>query len=338
MNGKQRIQAALAGEMPDKRPVMLHCFMAAVQEAGVSMREYRNDPEVAARCHIDFIEKYDLDGVLFDVDTALLAGAAGAGIDYPENDPARVCQPLLDDLEDLNCLRQVDISRNARIQHSLEAVRLLKKYFGDEIYVRGNCDQAPFSLACALRGPENFMMDLIMDEERALELIETLTPLTCQYIELMAATGADMVSNGDSPAGPSMVSPEMYQRFAWPAEKKVCEAAHAKGLPWLLHICGNTDLILPAMNTLGCDAVELDYLTTPELCYDIFHERTALFGTVDPSGVLALGTPEIVEAECKKLLEVYRDCPRLVLSAGCALPPNTPEENIRTLVRCAHQS
>lgn len=46
-------------------------------------------------------------------------------------------------------------------------------------------------------------MDLMMTEEsRIIELLEYCTDATNQFIRLMAETGADMVSNGDSPAGP----------------------------------------------------------------------------------------------------------------------------------------
>lgn len=37
MNGYQRIRAVLNGEWPDKRPVMLHNFMMAAREAGLTM-------------------------------------------------------------------------------------------------------------------------------------------------------------------------------------------------------------------------------------------------------------------------------------------------------------
>lgn len=338
MNGRQRIKSVLAGEMPDRRPVMLHAFMMAVKEAGCTMKAYRTDPEIAARCHIDFTEKYDLDGVLFDVDTALLAGAAGVAVDFPDNEPARTHLPLLNSLDELESLPNIDISQDERIRHSLEAVRILKKYFGEEKYIRGNCDQAPFSLACAIRSPENFMMDLVLDEERALKLIGYASSFTVQYIKLMAETGADMVSTGDSPAGPSMISPAMYEKFALPYEKKVLETAQACGVPYLLHICGNTELILTRIGSLGLDAVELDFKTPPSLCFDVFHEKTALFGTIDPSGVLALGTPEKVREECSRLLKVYEGCSRLVLGAGCALPPTTPESNIKALVQSAREA
>ena len=77
MTGKERIEAALDGRWTDRRPVMLHNFMMAAQEAGFSMKEFREDPRNAAEAFIRSVEKYDLDGVMIDFDTTLLAGAIG---------------------------------------------------------------------------------------------------------------------------------------------------------------------------------------------------------------------------------------------------------------------
>ena len=69
-----------------------------------------------------------------------------------------------------------------------------------------------------------------------------------------------MVSNGDSPAGPEMISPEMYEEFAMPYEKIVVDTSHQAGLLYTLHICGNTEIILDLMVKTGADAFEIDYL------------------------------------------------------------------------------
>ena len=77
MNGYERITAALRGERPDRVPVMLHNFMMAAREAGVTMKAYREDPRRMAACFIRAVETYGYDGVLVDLDTATLAGALG---------------------------------------------------------------------------------------------------------------------------------------------------------------------------------------------------------------------------------------------------------------------
>lgn len=332
MTGHQRITLALKGEWPDKRPIMLHNFMMAAYEAGITMKEYRNNPQKAAQVHIEAVEKYDLDGVLIDFDTATLAAAMGVPVDDPVNEPSRCSGVLLRSLKKVDDLERIDISGNERIQIWLETSRLIKKYFGDEIFVRGNCDQAPFSLASMIRSSENWMIDLLLDEEFSFKLLEYCTDISGQFIRLMAETGVDMVSNGDSPAGPDMISPEMYRKYALPFEKKIVEIAHELNLPYTLHICGNTDTILSDMVQTGADAFELDYKTDINIIHKICKDKITFLGNIDPSGIIACGEVDQVEEKVQELLSIYSDTPRFIMNAGCAIPLMTPTENIARLV------
>ena len=332
MNGNQRIKAALNGEWPDKRPIMLHNFMMAVREAGMTMEEYRSKPDNAARAHIEAVEKYELDGVLIDFDTVTLAAAAGVPVDNPLDEPSRCSGAAINAIEKIDEMEPVDISRNERVQIWLETCKLVKSYFGDEIFVRGNCDQAPFSLASMIRSSEEWMMDLLLNEEYVFKVLEYSTDISGQFIRLMSETGVDMVSNGDSPAGPDLISPEMYRKYALSYEKEMAEIAYELKLPYLIHICGNTDDILKDMMQTGADAFELDYKTDINKIHEICKDKITLFGIIDPSGIMALGTPAQVEEEAKKLLDLYKESPRFVMNAGCALPAFTPSENIERLV------
>jgi uroporphyrinogen decarboxylase len=219
----------------------------------------------------------------------------------------------------------------------LEAVRLLKDHFKNEIYIRGNCDQAPFSLASMMRGAQNWMTDFMMmdTDELIIKLLEYCTDATSQFVKLMAQTGCAMVSNGDSPAGPEMISPEMYLKYAMPYEKRIVEVAHQAGLAYTLHICGNTDVILDHMLLTGADALELDYKTDITKIYNTLHDSTTLIGTIDPSGILALGTVDDVRKKTLELLSVYKNSNRFILNAGCAIPPNTPSENLKMMIATA---
>jgi len=337
MTGRQRIHAALAGERADAVPIMLHNFMMAAREAGLTQGQYRSDPANVARAMIESAERYDVDGVLIDVDTATLAGAVGVPIDYPDDEPARCLEGGLAELSAVADLPAPDIGADEHIQIWLEAVRLVKQHFGDEISVRGNCDQAPFALASMMRTPQNWMMDL-MDAENAhhvTALLDYCTEATAQFIRLMAATGADVLSNGDSPAGPAMISPAMYRQFALPYEKRIVAESHAAGLPYILHICGDTTAILDDILDSGADAMELDYETDVVGARDRMAGRMCFVGNIDPSGVLALGTVDDVRRQTARLIEVFADTPGFILNAGCAIPPDTPPENIRAMIETA---
>jgi len=336
MTGFKRIQKALNGEWPDRRPVMLHNFMMAAAEAGYNMKTFRRNPQNAADAFIQSVEKYNLDGIMIDFDTTLLAGAIGVPVDYPDNEPARIPKGLITSWEQMNDLEEVDISKNERVQVWLETCRLIKSHFGDEVFVRGNCDQAPFSIASMVRGAQEWMLDLIAPGEEVIQLLEYCTKVSCQFIDLMVPTGVDMVSNGDSPAGPEMISPEMYREFALPYEKKLVEVAHGHGLPYINHICGNTDLIIEDMLKSGTDGLELDYKTDVHLILKHLGHSNLFIGNIDPSGVLAFGNTQTVRIKTSELLEIYKDSPRLVVNAGCAIPAETPSENIKELVNTVH--
>ena len=86
------------------------------------------------------------------------------------------------------------------------------------------------------------------------------------------------------------------------------------------------------------DAVELDYKTPIERIHHLLSDKTTLFGTVDPSGIMALGTPKDVQRETLQILNTYRGNPRLVIGAGCAIPPTAPETNIRAIIATAQEA
>ena len=339
MNGYQRIKAAFDGEWPDKVPVMLHNFMMAAREAGYTMAEFREDPNKIADSFIKSVEKYEYDGILVDVDTVTLAGAVGVPVDFPEDDPARSNKGNITSIEMIKDLDHPDVSKYKYVQNWLEGVKIIKNYFKDEVFLRGNCDQDPFSLASMMRGAENWMLDLLDKEHEDLvfRLLDYCLEATTQFIDLMSQTGCHMVSNGDSPAGPELISPAMYRKFAFPYEKKIVEEAHKLGLPYGLHICGDTSLIIKDMIETGTDAVEIDYKTDINIAHAVCKDRVIFIGNIDPSGVIAMGSADLVREKTKELLGIYSDSPKFILNAGCAIPPITPEENIRAMIEVARE-
>ena len=339
MNGYERVRAAVEGRRPDRVPVMLHNFLMAADEAGYTQAQYRESAAAMADSHTRAVERYGYDGVMLEMDTAVMAGALGVPVAFPAEEPARTVRPLLERLEDVGRLKPVRVESYRYLQTCLEAVRLLVERFHGQVYVRGNCDQLALSLATMVRGAAEFYMDLCNEEKEALvhELLEYCTEAALQYIRLMAQTGCDMVSNGDSPAGPDLISPEMYERFALPYEKRVADEAHRLGLPYALHICGDTTRILDAMVRTGTDCLELDYKTDTAAAHAALKDRVTLIGNIDPSGVLRWGDVNKVEAETRALCRAFADTPRFILNAGCAIPQGTPSDNIRALVRVARE-
>jgi uroporphyrinogen-III decarboxylase len=87
------------------------------------------------------------------------------------------------------------------------------------------------------------------------------------------------------------------------------------------------------MVATGADGLELDTKTDMRLARERFEGKTTFIGNIDPSGVLALGTPALVEKKTRELLEVFTGTSRFILNAGCAIPAETPSENLKAMLR-----
>ena len=335
------VKRAFAGEAVERIPVMAHNFMMAVKEAGLTHREFRENPDAMFRAMTEATIKYDLDCVLLDVDTALLASACGADVTYPD-DMAAVAKSEqsvpLDELPDK--LESVDLLASPRIQRYLEAARRLVEWGeANDRFIRINADQGPFSLACILAGMDEFLMDLLDEdyEEDINRLLDATYKVSLRMHELCFATGAHMTSYGNSSEGCSVISPAMFRQFAKERETRLAADLKARGIPFLCHICGDVNPILADLVETGCPAYELDWKTDAARVFEIAHGKFTLSGNVDPA-LFVTGSPDDVYAAAKKVCDLFRGKGGLVLCSGCALGPQTREENLRAFVRAARDA
>lgn len=339
MNSKQRVDAVIRGEVPDRVPVCLHNFLPAVEEAGMRLEDYLTDPAYAAKAHLQAIEKYGHDCALIDLDTTMLAEAMGARRDATPGAPGHIAGPAIRDISEIGRLRVVDPQKDGRIPVLLEAVRIMAREAGDTISIRANADQCAFSLAGLLRGMEDFLMDLTDEEsgESVHALLEVCYRSHLAVHRALHEAGAHFTSLGDSSSGPDVVSPSMFARFARPYQERLVRDLSADGIFTVIHVCGNTSSIAEQFAEYPWCGFELDYKT------DAVHAKIAagaghvLFGNIDPSGVIGRGTVARVRSTVEELIKIWKPGGRFILNTGCAIPPGTPQENIAALVACAHE-
>ncbi len=336
MNSLQRTQAVMAGRIPDRVPICLHNFLMAAKEAGVPLRDYLEKPEAAAKTHLTAVEKYGYDCILIDLDTTMLAEAMGAKRDCTPNEPGHIAAPAIRSLEEVGKLKPVNPQRDGRIPVLLEAIRILAKAAGTEVAIRGNADQCAFSLAGLLRGMEDFMMDLVEepDSPHLRQLLEVAYQSHVAVHRAAKEAGAHFTSLGDSPSGPDVVSPAVFQKFARPYQERLVREL---GWPVVIHICGDTSAILDQLAEYPACGFELDYKTDAARAKATAGKGHVLFGNVDPSGVIARGSPALVREKTRELIECWKPGGRFILNAGCAIPASTPPENLRAFIETAKE-
>ena len=130
---------------------------------------------------------------------------------------------------------------------------------------------------------------------------------------------------------PDLLNPEMFQRFAWKYYKEWIELCFEYGVIPLCHLDSNWDngmkyfLDLPK----GSVIVGLDGATNIFKAREVLGGHMCIMGDV-PAALLSNGTPEEVDAYCKRL--IYEVGPTgFILSSGCDAPYNARLENMQAM-------
>jgi MtaA/CmuA family methyltransferase len=167
------------------------------------------------------------------------------------------------------------------------------------------------------------------------QLLEYATAQVITYATALVDAGAHLTMMGESVAGPDVCHPDQYRRFAQPYEQRVVQAVAAHGGRMGLHICGDATRIIEDMVRTGAPFLQVDHKIDRLRCKAAALGRTTLIGTVDPSAVLALGTPDDVSAAAARDLADLAPGGGYILSPGCSLPWTTPDANVHALVAAA---
>ncbi|MBN1912502.1 MAG: uroporphyrinogen decarboxylase family protein [Pirellulales bacterium] len=328
MNGYERMQATLAGEPVDSLPQLPIVMMFAADLIGVKYGQYAADHRLLVEGQLRTAERFDFDYVSCISDPAREAADCGARIQYFDDQPPAIDEgnALLADKTALARLTVPDPLGGGRMFDRVQAAALFREKVGGQLWIEGWIE-GPCAEAADLRGINALMVDFFDDPAFVRDLFEFALEMGLRFARAQVDAGVDWFGVGDAAA--SLVGPEIYEQFVWPYEKRLVDGLHEMGAGVRLHICGNTNRILPAMGRLGCDVVELDSMVPLDRAREVMGPDQLLLGNLDPVAVLRNGTPESITAA---LAECHRHAgPRYIVGAGCEVTRDTPHENLLAL-------
>jgi uroporphyrinogen decarboxylase len=341
MNSIERTLRTLEHQPTDRVPVDLHNFMVTARMMGVaSYADFFRDGAALAEGQIMAWRRFGHDVLLVENGTAALAEACGAQVQYQADAAPVAKEPAIGSLDEVDALQVPDPYKHPLLSELLKATRIVAQEIGDQAFIVGRADQGPFSLACEIRGMSNFLMDLALDEkpEQIHKLLDFCRRVSLRYALAQVEQGAHCTSIGDSPSGPDLISPRYYRQYAYPYVKQLVADLKAEGVRLAYHICGNATPIIEDMVRTGATIIEIDQRADMRTCKQAAHGKTTLLGPIDPSDVMANGTPELVTEKCLEALEILAPGGGFILGPGCALPATTPDENIDALIEAAKKS
>ena len=176
---------------------------------------------------------------------------------------------------------------------------------------------------------------MLKEKEKIHALLDFCRKASYRYALAQIEQGAHGTSIGDSPSGPDLVSPKVYREYAYPYVKRLVADLRARDISLSYHICGNSTPIIADMVSTGAAIIEIDQKADMRVCKDAALGKTTLLGPIDPSAVLARGTPDMVREHALEALEMLSPNHGFILGPGCALPADTPDENLHALIETA---
>jgi len=193
----------------------------------------------------------------------------------------------------------------------------------------------PWSFALELRGANEAMEDLYDDKQFLHDLMKYTTGTVIARCLAVLDLGV-VPFIGDPSAGMSLISPAVYREHVLPFHKEIVEAVHDKGGLVSFHICGYIDPIFQDLIDLGIDGLSIDGPSSLEKLFDMGRGKTTIIGNIDPM-LFVEGTPDQLEEEVRKCLDIAGGEARYVIGPGCQTPLQANLDNIRVFTQACHK-
>ncbi len=321
----ERYLGVLAGEAVDFVPRTPILMQFAAEHIGSDYAQFASDYRVLVKANEQCAVDFGMDQLSCISDPYRETQGFGSEITYRTDATPISTHPLADD-KDLAALATPDPLVSVRMKDRVDAAASYKEQFGGRYSILGWVE-GPAAEAADLRDVANFMIDTVMDEAYACDLMDLCLENAIAFALAQIKAGADTIGIGDAVA--SLVSPSTYESIILPREKRLVDAVQTAGAYVKLHICGSIAHLLDGIAELEVDILDVDHMMDISLVRQKIGPKVVLGGNIDPSEGVSRGTPESIR---QTMLEAYHQAGNpFMVNAGCEIPSGTPAENLKAL-------
>ena len=339
MTSLERIRNTLAGRSVDHLVAQPMLMMFAAKHAGIRYMDYTLDGRKMAAAQLQLLEDFPVDCLLSCSDPAReVIDIAGEGsVDwFPDQGPAiNESRAALTNKSRLNQFKLPDPLGGGRMHDRVTSIECMRQHAGAGTSIVGWVE-GPLALAAELRGLNNIMTDFIDDPVFVHDLLAFTADVAIRYAPAQIAAGADTIAMSDAAA--SMIGPDLYAKFLWPAQNRVLTFLKER-FPQVirrLHMCGNTDSLARRMRDLPVDIFEIDFPANLRHVREALGAGRSICGNVSTVTVLMSGTPAEVYEACR---QCHATCGQFhIVGGGCEISPLTPPENLHAMLAYARDN
>ncbi|MDD1770861.1 MAG: MtaA/CmuA family methyltransferase [Methanomassiliicoccales archaeon] len=326
---KERVLAALDKKKLDRPPAV--CFTQIVtvdsmEAVKVYWPDAHTDAQKMATLGAAPSKVFGFECVRYPFCLTVEAEVLGCRVDLGKMDRTPMVKQHAFDENTIPVDLPADAMKRGRIPTVIEATKLAKAQYGKDLPIVAGTT-GPLTIAGHMVGTENLLLWIITNPEAVVKALKLATKLEKEYINALDAAGADVIVMSDPSAGTDMLSPEMFDEYAKPYIKECFSGVkHAKTV---LHICGDTTVLLDHMIATGVTGLSIEEKVQPEKAVEIVKGRAALIGNVGVVRPLLQGTPEDVARETTRCKNAGFN----LVAPGCGLAARVPAANLNALVK-----
>ena len=324
MTGLERTLSFINREKVDYPPFHPIIMRWAAKYAGIKYRDFCLDPSSKCEAMIKCAKDFYIDWVTVMSDPWAEASAFGIEVDYPEDNLPVDTGGHLPDAKSASRLKHYNPLENLRCLNRLREISEYRNQVGNELFIVGWVE-GPVAEYVDLRGASNASLDFYLDPEVMEKALDIIVESAMEFISLQINEGAHCIGIGD--AFCSQISPKFYDQFAFNRQKRLVDHIHRAGALAKLHICGNTNLLLPRMIATGADIIDIDHLVpSMEKYVDLLSPHQVFSGKSDPVTIIQDGSQKtIIQSVDSDFKQAGGRC---IVSAGCEITPGTSTENM----------
>ncbi len=329
---RERFGLLLIDEIPDRVVIYPLVTSHAAKISGCSVADYCSDGQIMGKSQVEAWRYYRHDAVSIFSDVGLIAEAMGSKYQIRENDVPILVEPVIKDESGYDSLRIPDPYSDGRLKVYIDAINYCYDTVGDIVPVIVYIP-APFTTAAQLCGISGFLKDTIRNSDRAHHLLNICAEAGEKLIDACMSIGGHPMLV-DPLASCSVISPRIFSEYALPYIKRLLHFMHSYDLDTMLHICGETELVLKEIGETETDLLSFD-------CTDCFKAKTELgeairlIGNISPKEMLVSSGEKIHEL-VKNTVICLKDSPKgCIIATGCEIPVNTPVKNVKELIETA---
>jgi len=331
LNSRERVLKLFRREKIDRIPAfsgMGNVTVHGLEKHGWRFADIHVDAQKMAAMGASTFELFGYECAVVPFDMGIEAEALGCSINYYSHRDdvvyPTISQHLAENIDELKIEVPADLAKAGRVPVVTEAIRLLKERVGKEVvvgtYILGPylivgqvCDVASLSKACYKKP------DLVN------KMMETTTDVIISLAKIFREAGADYINIREMGAGPDILSPRLFSTLIRPHLERIFANIDS---PNVLHICGDTDMIVDQMGLCGADAISVEEKNHVDETRKKLGPDALIFGNLAGFTTLVEGKPEDTD-------KAVKDAIANGVSAvwpGCDIWPTVPKQNMEAMM------